>query len=457
MTNSPPTVKPNDQDIADLATLSAMEYDRARKDAAQRLGIQVKTLDDMVKEARNQASPAAKPPFPTVEPWPEPIDPEQVLDETVAIILRYVVMDIEQARAAALWITMTWVIDVVEVAALALITAPEKACGKSQLLTIFGHLVARPLPAANSTSSFLFRAIEVWQPTVLIDEADTFIRENEELKGLVNAGHTRANAFVGRAVSVGDNYEPRLFPVWGAKAFAGIALERHLPDSTMSRGIVFVLRRKLPDEKVERLRHADRRAFEVVASKLARFALDYSARIRESRPALPDALSDRAQDNWDALFAIAECAGPTWVEFATSAALKLSHESETSASRGNELLADIKAVFEGKKVTKISTADLLEALVSDDTEAPWGTYNRGKPLSPRQLSRMLSAYEIHSKTVRFGPFNTPKGFDIAQFEDAFARYLTPLPALPDPVDEVRQTISDLLPDSLPDVLSDSAF
>jgi putative DNA primase/helicase len=427
MTSTPPVGKSAEEIIQWLAKLSSLDYDRVRRDYAQQLKVQIKTLDDEVKEARNQASPAAKLPFPTVEPWPHPIDPASVLDETVEIIQRYVVMDSAQARAAALWIAMTWFIDVVEVAALALITAPEKACGKSQLLTIFGHLVARPLPAANSTSSFLFRAIEVWQPTVLIDEADTFIRENEELKGLVNAGHTRANAYVGRAVSVGDSYEPRLFVVWGAKAFAGIALERHLPDSTMSRGIVFVLRRKLPHERVERLRHADRRAFEEIASKLARFAKDNSYGVRDARPVLPDALSDRAQDNWEALFAIAECAGPKWVEYATNAALMLSNESAAFASRGNELLTDIKAVFDRKKVTRISTADLLVALVNDDSEAPWATYNRGKPLSPRQLGRLLEPYGIHSKTVRMGRFDTPKGFDIAQFEDAFTRYLTPPP------------------------------
>lgn len=422
MASNLPSAKPTDQVIADLATLSAIDYDRARKDAAQRLGVQVKTLDDMVKEARNQASPSAKLPFPTVEPWPEPVDPASIFDETVEIILRYVVMDTEAARAASLWIAMTYFTHVIEVAPLALITAPEKACGKSQLLTIFGFLVARPLSAANSTVSFLFRAIEAWNVTVLIDEADTFLRENNEFKGLVNAGHTRANAFVGR--TVGDNFEPRLFIIWGAKAFAGIALERHLPDSTMSRGIVFIMRRKLPHEKVERLRHADRRVFEVLASKLARFALDYSDRVRDARPVLPDPLSDRAQDNWEALFAIAECAGPKWVEYATDAALKLSNDSAASASRGNELLADIKAVFERKQVTRISTADLLEALILDDPEAPWATYNRGKPLTARQLGRLLEPYGIHSKTVRFGPL-TPKGFELSQFADAFARYLTP--------------------------------
>jgi putative DNA primase/helicase len=110
--------------------------------------------------------------------------------------------------------------------------------------------------------------------------------------------------------------------------------------------------------------------------------------------------------------------------YATDAALKLSNDSAASASRGNELLADIKAVFERNGVTRITTADLLEALILDDTEAPWATYNRGKPLSPRQLGRLLDPYGIHSKTVRFGPL-TPKGFELTQFTDAFARYLTP--------------------------------
>jgi putative DNA primase/helicase len=102
--------------------------------------------------------------------------------------------------------------------------------------------------------------------------------------------------------------------------------------------------------------------------------------------------------------------------------LKLSGAGETSASIGNELLTDIQAVFERKAVTRITTADLLEALILDDTEAPWSTYNRGKPLSARQLSKMLGAYDVHSKTVRFGS-STPKGFELSQFADAFTRYL----------------------------------
>jgi putative DNA primase/helicase len=82
-------------------------------------------------------------------------------------------------------------------------------------------------------------------------------------------------------------------------------------------------------------------------------------------------------------------------------------------------------VFEHKRTNKISTADLIEALCDDD-EKVWATYNRGKQLSPRQLSRKLDGYGIKSKTVRIG-YTTPKGFELEQFEEAFARYLSPTP------------------------------
>ena len=426
--------------IAILAAMPSMDYDRLRKEEAKALGVQVKTLDDRVKAARNQTSDTQRLPFTEVESHPDPVVPAELFDEVAKLIRRYIVLDDEQVVAVTLWIVMTWVIDVVEIAPIAIITAPEKACGKSQLLQVLGYLASRPLSAASFTASFLFRAIQAWRPTVLIDEADTFIRDNDELKGLVNAGHTRANAFVGRTVAVGDGYEPRLFEVWGAKAFAGIALERHLPDATMSRGIVIVLRRKLPDEKVGRLRHADSGSFTSTAEKLARFSDDYSEQVRLARPRLPDELSDRAQDNWEPLLAIAECAGPEWLQRAISAALKLSSVSEQAVSTGNQLLADIQAVFRGRAGTKISTVDLIAALVADDEES-WATYNRGKPLSPRQLAKQLGAYGIKSKTVRLSNGTTPKGYDLSEFEDAFARYLAATPALPqrrnDPTDPIR--------------------
>ncbi len=409
----------------ELAKLGPVEYDRHRNEVAKTIGIQVKTLDAAVKEVRIQKDPPAVTPFAEVEPFDEPIEPQLVMNELVASILRYLVMDQEYADAVALWIAHTWFIDSVDVSPLLILTAPERACGKTQALTVCGLLVARPLSAANSTSSFLFRAIDMWKPTLLIDEADTFIKHNDDLKGLVNAGHTRASAFVGRTVAVGDTHEPRLFPVWGAKAFAGISLEKHLPDSTMSRGIIITLRRKLAHEKVERLRYANKADFQLLATKLARFAADYSSQVQMARPTLPEELSDRDQDNWEPLFAIASCAGQEWVDRAERAALKMYWAVNSNVSTGGELLADIQEVFEQKKCFKITTVDLIDQLIEDE-EKGWATYNRGRPLTPRQLAKMLSSYDIHPKTVRM-PTGTPKGYDADQFADAFARYLHPKP------------------------------
>ncbi len=86
------------------------------------------------------------------------------------------------------------------------------------------------------------------------------------------------------------------------------------------------------------------------------------------------------------------------------------------------MLSDIQEIFESKRISKISTADLITALVSDD-EKSWQTYNRGKPLSPKQLANKLKGYGIYSKTVRIG-YETPRGYELDQFTDAFERYLT---------------------------------
>ena len=123
------------------------------------------------------------------EPWPEPVDGDDLLSEIIATIKRFVVYLDETAIAAALWIVMTWFVDVIQVAPLAVITAPEKRSGKSTLLEIFGLLCNRPLQCSNITPSALFRTIEDYKPTLLIDEMDTFARDNDELRGVLNSGH----------------------------------------------------------------------------------------------------------------------------------------------------------------------------------------------------------------------------------------------------------------------------
>ena len=414
--------------IARLVGLQPIDYDRIRRDEAKSLGIQVKTLDDLVKDARNEASDTERLPFSEIEPHPEPVNPAALFDEISEIICRYIVLDKDQADAATLWVAHTYLCDVADISPLLIINAPEKECAKTLFQTLLGRMVSRPLPASNASLSALFRAVESWRPTILIDEADTFFRDNAELHGMVNAGYMRGG-FVLRSEAAGDSFEPRMFSVYCPKSIAGIALEKHLPDSTMSRGIVLNMRRKLPHETVQRMRQADPALFQRIAAQLARFADDYATHIRLARPHFPEELSDRSQDNWEPLIAIAECAGIGWLERATVAALRLSSASEQSTSTGNELLADIQQIFAAMPFGKISTVDLIKKLISDD-EKSWASYNRGKPISPRQLAKQLAVYGIKPKTVRLGHSNTPKGYELSDFKDAFARYLSAPANLP---------------------------
>ncbi len=408
-----------------LAKLKPFEYDRVRVEQAKSLKVQLSTLDKAVKDAQLDSF-QEDPPFIDIEPYPTAIVPTLLLDDVTKTILRFIVLEPYQARLAALWVAACWFVDVIHAAPIMLINAPEKACGKTQLLTVLGKLAPRATQASGISSSCLFRMIEAYQPTLFIDEIETVLKDNDELRGLINAGHTRDSAFVWRNVKKGDDFEPKQFTVWGMKAIAGINAIK-LAETVTSRSIIIELRRKKGSEKVQRLREAEPDLFSESSAKLARFASDNMIKVAIAQPLLPDELGDREQDNFEPLFAIADVAGGHWPETARVAALKLSGSTLSVQSIANELLASIQEVFETKEIDKISTVNLIEALCEDD-ENPWATYSRGKQITPKKIAQLLASYDIQSKPIRFDR-GVAKGYEPSQFEDAFSRYLTPSPIL----------------------------
>lgn len=358
--------------------------------------------------------------FPEVAQWPKAVNGVELLNDISQAIQRYVIADPATIQASALWATFTWLIDSVQVAPLANITAPEKRCGKSIMLTTLGNLVNRKLQVSNIGSAALFRAIELWSPTLLIDEVDAFLRENEESRGILNSGFTRDSATVIRCV--GDDHIPTPFRVWGAKALCGIG---KIADTLADRSIPLRLRRKLPGEEVEVLRHSDPAVWASLRSRMMRFAQDNGERIAKARPATIKGLNDRANDCWEPLLAIAEAAGGDWPAVARQAARTLHDVEDDSPSVGVELLTDIKTILDTKQATKMFSATLLDELMTDD-EAPWPTWNRGKPMTARQLSTKLGEFGIKSKDIRIGTTNK-KGYDRADFTEVFDRYLSTVP------------------------------
>ncbi len=421
--------------IQELSTLSAIDYDRQREAYAQKLGIRITTLDDAVKAKREKNKNSDQSIiFSAIEPWHEPVDGSALLFLLTKKLKQFVILSEHEAHAIALWILFTYCIDGVSVAPILNLSSPEKRCGKSTLMSLLQLLVNRPLLASNVSSAALFRTIEALNPTLLLDETDTFIQdEKSELRGILNSGHTRASAYVIR--TVGDHHEPRVFSTWCAKCLAGIG---HLPDTIKDRSIVIQLRRKLPHETTDNLRHADKTLFVAIQRQCVRFAADNLAIIKNRRPDMPGSLNDRAADNWEPLVAIADCVRGEWPDLARQAALAFSR-TEEAMSLSVELLQDIKTIFDQKKINRLSTADLLTALCIDP-EAPWATYNRGKPMVARQLSKKLKDFGIVSKNYRFGQ-EILKGYDVESLSDTWVRYIPS----PDPLKFAATSATPLQP------------
>lgn len=407
--------------LAELAALSPLEYDRRREAAAESLGVRVTTLDGEVARLRidPEASKDAAPFMGLwrVEPWPDPVATGELLDAIAGTVGRYIVLGDAAIDAVTLWCLHAWAHDAARVSPLLAITSPEKRCGKTRLLGVLRMLTPRPLPAANITAAALFRAVERWRPTLLVDEADTFLDERDELRGLLNSGHTRDTAAAIRVV--GDDHEPRMFSTWAPKA---IALIGRLHDTLADRSIPIEMRRRLPGETVERLREdAADRYFET-RRRAARWAADSLDALRHADPEIPPGLHDRAADSWGPLLAIADAAGGAWPARARRAAVELSGDDgcdETSVRV--LLLGDLRDLFLelGERIT---SAAIVERLVAME-ERPWPEWHRGRPMTPRQVARLLAPFGVGPKAIRLPSEGVGKGYIMADFEEVFARYL----------------------------------
>jgi putative DNA primase/helicase len=406
--------------LNELARLTPVEYEQRRKEAAKALDFRVNSLDRIV-EARRAAATATDDtvvaPFMDLEPWPNPVDGADLLDALHECFLRHVILPDHAAEALALWIMHSHALDAASISPIMALESPQMQCGKSTTLNVIQLLARRPLPTSNITPAALFRAVERWQPTMVIDEADTFFRGNDELRGILNSGHNRFNAFVIR--TVGDDYEPKHFSTWAAKA---IALIGSLPGTLEDRSITVRLRRKRADEVVTRLRQDRPQEFVSLARQAARWARDNMDDLKRLDPVTPSELGDRAADNWRPLIAIADLAGGDWSERAHQAALALSVTATSEASIAIMLLDDIRALFVERDVDRIASAYIVSVLVEKE-ERPWPEYRKGKPITARQVASVLKPFEITPHSVRIGSM-TPKGYELADFKDAFGRYLS---------------------------------
>ena len=271
----------------------------------------------------------------------------------------YPVLPPHASTALALWIVHTYAWQLRDVTTYIGIESPEKQCGKTTLLAVLNELVNRAVAASNVSPPAFFRVIQDLAPTLLIDEGDTFLRSNDQLRGIFNAGYKKKTAFVLRAGPAGPSIveesaatpevigQVTRFSCWCPKVIATIG---RLPDTLADRCIVIRMQRKTSKEKCDRLRDLVPLPLK---QKCTRFVLDHKAAIATAQPGLPRELSDRAAEIWEPLLAIADLAADKWPELARRAAISIATVSNEANPIGS-LLYDIFGVFIETKPTVCS-------------------------------------------------------------------------------------------------------
>jgi putative DNA primase/helicase len=405
--------------VTQLAKLKPFEYDRLREEKSKELKVRSATLDSDVKKARASNDTTEQSIVTDVEPYDGAVILADLLEEIREVFNRHAILPPYADVVLALWCVFTWFIKAAQIAPLLLIRAAESNCGKTSVKDILELFVKRALANEGITLAALFRVVEQVQPTLLMDDADSWLLRDpkDERHSLINSGHKRGGKVI-RCKP--DTFELQTFSTFCAKAIIFIGKSK---DTLHNRSIEILLRRKTFDECITPLRNVEKVPYELIRQKLARIEIDKTDAFVNANPVIPAGLENRAADNWQPLLAVAEIAGGRWPDLAQQAALEISNATVPLQSISNELLCSIKKIFEKNEADKITTTELIGELCKD-SEAPWITFNHGKEISARKISRLLSDYEIRSKNIRINNYEVAKGFELSQFQDAFSRYVS---------------------------------
>ncbi len=393
--------------------------------------------------------------LPPVKPWPEAVNGSELLEEIRAKITAHVVLPKWGAEATTLWVPHTFAFRYRDITTYLGIESPEHRCGKSTLVTVLSKMTHRAVVSSNVSTPSLYRVVAQIQPTLFIDEADTFLVGNEELRGILNSSYHKETGFVLRAfnlplpsqadgdgeaaalearragpggVSAGSVYNRGIlrFSCWCPKLIARIGA---LPTTLADRCIVLRLQRKTAAEPCERLRKFDPGE---VKRKCLRFVLDHAAEIAAAEPEIPRELNDRAADIWEPLLVIADLAGGSWPERARNAAIAIGAAS-TESNPLAVLLFDAYLLFMMAKVERMFSYELVQQL-NGYAGRPWKELRGGKPIDERWLARQFSPYGIRPRMMRINGAQA-RGYCREDIQDVVRRYV--------PKPEGRRLIDEL--------------
>jgi hypothetical protein len=363
------------------------------------------TVDDA---GDGHAGPAAT--QPTADDIPD------ILGLVLALLEEHASTTAEQRLAIALWILHCWVFDQFVITPRLALLSPVRGCGKTTLLALIELLIPEGNRTDNTTAAAIYYVLDHRPRTVLlVDEADGLdLWRDNVLRSVFNSGHRRGgsiNRFVGG--------EPRRYRTFAPLALAAIGM---LPLPLLHRSVVISMQRS--SAQLRRLDEASQ-VFNLARQGIRKWSVTVQL---NQDPEMPPALRNRAADNWRVLISIADSLG--YGEDARAAAVALSAD-RPNEDAGVVLLTDIRTIFQARKVDRIASAALIEALV-ELGDGRWAEF-RGvnddrtpRKLTQPQLAQLLRPFGIGSRTIwplqRQPGDKSSRGYLQSQFEPAWGAY-----------------------------------
>jgi hypothetical protein len=402
---------PDTKDVNDW-----IENDGGTKKKLLELVAAVPRFDPKVEPPRAATGPSDDPPLPAVPL----LRGGKLIRKLELFFQRRVILPSGIALVIALWVVGTHLYESFDVFPYLCITSPAKRCGKTLLAELIGLASARTKSTANISEAALFRTIQAFRPTMIIDEAETLANRKSEraqfLLSLLNAGHRKGVSIIR---CVGKDHTPTEFSVFCPKVLSAIG---NLPDTFRDRSLIVTMRRRRKEEPV--LRHRYREVSEKGRRRAALaevWAAKHKAQVEAKYLNQPlEFLEDREADNWAPLFAIAAVAVPNRLEELQQTATRLGRAKnalDVDESYAIRLLSDIRRILRSEDSLRITTQQLLFKLKGIE-EGPWSD------LTPMRLARMLRPFHVSSRQIWMGENGNARGYDREDLQPVFDSYLS---------------------------------
>lgn len=326
----------------------------------------------------------------------------EVLGSIAGIFDRYIAFPSEAARVATiLWVAHTHVYAHFQFTPRLTVMSGESGTGKTTVMDIIAELSPKGKVTVYPQPAVLMRKAEQENKvTFVFDEIQKKLGEggsrnsSADFQSVLLAGFQRG----GTVERTTGSDSVREYNVFAPAAMGGRGI---LADDLMNRAVNIHMKKSPDAEHLEDFR-----------PRIARYALERTFDLldtwaRKSGDVLeymgtepPPAAKGRRADIWEPLIAIAELAGPDWLESVLDACRTLEtidhNKGETDVPLSVKMLRHIEKLFhstpDGEPVKGMSTKDIIDGLTKHGWDA--------RVISPKSLAKVLREFDIESTTFK---------------------------------------------------------